>query len=238
MTSISEGLLAQPHLTTQHTIAQQLWGSCDIKIGLEAYWAFYNRQRDHALHDSGRHIQTRTHADVLETVHLLKAGKSRSEIRDVLRPKFTKQHENELELLDNSIDLAANILLMIDFADLHYGFSGRQRLDWEHGSLQATLRAFFDKPPVLGHEGTKLPRLFNAVSLRNIAGVAVRPTNNLLDHLRLTHDDTELLVFHNASFLKRQSNTYVHFGHPNHCLFAEILDPCYHPILCEKPSTQ
>lgn len=203
MTSISDSLHEPPCLVSQQAIAKCFWGGADWDNALSAYWTFYSSQCDRALHDSGRHIQARSHADILDIVELLKAGKSRSEIRNVLRAKFTKQHTNELELLDNSIDLAANVFLMIDFANIQYGFSGRRRLCWESGSLEDSLKIYFESRSALGHEGTKLPRLFTAKSLKNIAGVDVVPTNNLLDHLRLTHDDTKLLVFHNASFLKR-----------------------------------
>ncbi|KAH7384244.1 hypothetical protein DE146DRAFT_622504 [Phaeosphaeria sp. MPI-PUGE-AT-0046c] len=182
-----------------------MWGTSSRKDTLDAYWAFYRIQCERALHDDGRHIQCRTHKDVQEIIKMLQAGHSRCEIRDILRHQFTKQHANELTILNNSIDLAASILLMIEFADDPYRFSGARRLCWERGSLKDCIANCFDSPPKLGHEGTKLPRMFNAVSLQRIAGVHVVPTSNLLDHMRLTHDDTRLLIFNNASVLKRQS---------------------------------
>jgi hypothetical protein len=35
------------------------------------------------------------------------------------------------------------------------------------------------------------------------------PTNNLVDHLRLTDDDTKVCIFNHASFLKMQNQSYV-----------------------------
>ncbi|OAL05415.1 hypothetical protein IQ06DRAFT_312788 [Phaeosphaeriaceae sp. SRC1lsM3a] len=182
-----------------------MWGVSSRKDTLDAYWAFYRDQCERALHSDGRHLQCRTHKDIQDIIMLLRAGHSRSEIQDVLKLRFTKQHENESILMNNSIDLAANLVLMIEFADDPYRFSGARRLEWETGSLMECLTTCFESSPKLGHEGTRLPRYFNAVSLGRIAGVCVVPTNNLLDHLRLTHDDTRLLVFHNASFLRRQA---------------------------------
>jgi hypothetical protein len=204
MASLTDTLLDTPQPGTQRTITDNFWGASPQRHSLEAYWSFYFDQCMQALHDDGQHIQARTHQDVLEIVGFLRGGQPRDEIRHVLRQRFTKQHDNEDELVDNSIDLAAYLLLMIEFKDISYGVSGRSKLSWNGGSLQDCVASHFSILPALGHEGTKLPRTFNALNLERIAGVRVVPTSNLLDHLRLTHDDTRLLVFHYASFLKVQ----------------------------------
>jgi hypothetical protein len=206
MTSPTTNGLLDPLLAlTKQTICDTFWGKYTRKHELEAYWNFYTKQCDYALHDAGLHMQARTHEDILEVARLLKAGRTRSEIRDVLRLKFTKQHNNEDELMDRSINLAAKLLLMIDFDDVPYSFSGRQRLQWDTDTLKACLQAYFNDPPALGHEGVKFQRVFHAMNLERIAGVQVIPTNNLLDHLRLTHDDTRLHVFNHISFLRLQA---------------------------------
>lgn len=157
------------------------------------------------MQDNGRHVLARTHQDVLDTVVNLKAGQLRDEIRDVLRLKFTRPHPHELELIDRSIDLAATLLLMTDIGSIQHGFSGRQRLHWNQGSLQDCVESGFSSSISLDHKGVKLQRLFNAASLVRIAGLELVPTTNLLDHLRLTDDDTKLQIFFHASFLKHQS---------------------------------
>ena len=93
---------------------------------------------------------------------------------------------------------------MTDSGDIVEGHTGREQLCWETDSLRDCITAHFASPPRLGHEGVKLPRTFNSMTLMQIAGVRIVATNNLLGHLRLTHDDTTLHVVYHASFLKRQ----------------------------------
>jgi hypothetical protein len=104
--------------------------------------------------------------------------------------------------MDRSINLAAKMLLMIDVDEVPHSSSRRQGLQWDTGTLKACLQAYLNNPPALGHEGVKFQRVFHAMKLEWIAGLQVIPTNNLLDHLRLTHDDTRLHVFNHISFLR------------------------------------
>jgi hypothetical protein len=209
MASLANGLLDPLEPPTQRAICDTFWSTTTPRQTLESYWKFYTSQCNYALRDDGTYVQARYHDDVLEIARLLKAGQERTQIHDILQLKFTKQHHNKLELMDRSIDLAANLLLMIEFGDDNpYSFDGRRRLPWETGSVKDRLKAHFSDPPALGHEGVKLQRVFQAVNLERIAGIRVIFTNNLLDHLRLTNDDTTLHVFHQVSFLQIQAQKY------------------------------
>ncbi|KAH7083683.1 hypothetical protein FB567DRAFT_89983 [Paraphoma chrysanthemicola] len=205
MTSPANELFNTPLQPLKQEIYDVFWGQPIRDSGSEAFWIFYARQCEYALHEDGIHVQARTHEDIIEVVRLLKAGCKRSEIRDVLRPRFRETHNNKEELMDRSINLAANLLLMINFDDVPYSFSGRHQLLWHDGTLPACLQAHFSHPPALGHEGIKFQRVFHAMNLERFAGVQIVPTSNLLDHLRLTHDDTRVHVFHHVSFLRVQS---------------------------------
>lgn len=133
--------------------------------------------------------------------------------------------------MDRSINLASTLLLMIDFDDVPYSFSGRQRLQWDTGTLKTCLQAYFNDPPVLGHEGVKFQRVFHAMNLERIAGVQVIPTNNLLDHLRLTHDDTRLHVFNHISFLGfKPPSKPCHDPHAPYLFMLTKTAPC-----CRRP---
>jgi hypothetical protein len=233
MTSLTDSLLDTPQPATQRVIIKEFWSASSSKHALEPYWSFYLDQCKQALHDDGQHIQLRTHQGLSDVISLLRDGQNREEIREVLRRRFTKQHNNEDELLDNSIDLAASLLLMVDFTDFNYGVSGRSRLCWDIGSLQDRVALHFATLPALGHEGTKLPRIFNALNLDRVAGVHVVPTSNLLDHLRLTHDDTRLLVFHYASFLNVQSQRYMHYP-PSALSMLSVAAQSYPTASCKK----
>ncbi|KAF2468727.1 uncharacterized protein BDR25DRAFT_315715 [Lindgomyces ingoldianus] len=217
MAFLTTGLLETPlHSSTQNTIIDSFWGPVPILhrrsldgIDLEAYWSFYFKECEHALHDGGRHVTARTHQDILDIVALLRDHESRDDIRDSLRSKLSRTYLNEGDLLDSSIDLAARLLLMIDFGNLQYGFSGRRQLRWDKGRLKDYLKSYFGTPPALGHDRVKLERVFNACNLGRIAGVELIPTDNLIDHLRLTDDDTKVYIFHHASFLKCQSRSTI-----------------------------
>jgi hypothetical protein len=199
-------------LSTQEVIANRCWDqfpSLKLDNDLQAYWNFYTKECENALHDGGRHTVVRTHRDILDIVKLLKNDSPRDGIRESLRSKLSKTYQNEDELLGSSIDLAARLLSMIDFGDLPYGFSGRRQLHWDQGDVRECLESYFCTPPTLGHERVKLERIFNARNLVRIAGVELVPTNNLVDHLRLTDDDTKVCIFNHASFLKMQNQSTI-----------------------------
>jgi hypothetical protein len=215
MASLTASLLDVLHNSTKECIAHDLWGSPpDSSLLLRdsdpfgAYWRYYQQECERGLHDGGRHILARTHQDILDIVAALKIGQSRNQIQQSLRSKLKKSHENEDELIDSSIDLAARIWLMIDFGNMQYGFSGRRQLQWKSEPLKDRVTSHFSSPPSLGDKGVKLPRVFNALNLERIAGVEILPTPNLLDHLRLTDDDTKLYIFHHASVLHCHLHKY------------------------------
>ncbi|KAI1848604.1 hypothetical protein JX265_011542 [Neoarthrinium moseri] len=197
------------HLT-KLKITDAFWGNdcnkrlSEATIGLSQFWTYYGKECAHALHDGGRHIALRTHLDVVELVHDIREGHHRDTIKKSLQSKLAETHENEDELLDNSIDLAASLLLMCDCgSSSSHGFSGRAEVRWKAGlSLRGFLAIYFGQIPVLGHEKVKLERNFIGKNLERIAGIRIVWTDNLADHLRLIDDDTKVQVFHHASFLE------------------------------------
>ncbi|KAK0611818.1 hypothetical protein B0T14DRAFT_335878 [Immersiella caudata] len=216
--SLAESILAP--LCEQHktAIAFHFWGlappadcprlhSCDPDaIDLDKYWVYYSKECDNALHDGGRHIATRTHADIVDCVSKLKSGMLREDIKSLLRSKLTSPHLNEDEMLDNSIDLSASLLLMTSFGSHTYGFSGQSSVCWSKGSLQYFIRSYFAPEMRLANENVKLEKIFKASNLVRIAGLEIEWTDNLADHLRMTDDDKRVHIFHHASFLEAQRN--------------------------------
>ncbi|KAF1933337.1 uncharacterized protein M421DRAFT_415674 [Didymella exigua CBS 183.55] len=213
--ALSDSLLDPLWSVTKDAIANTFWDQSGTlnqpshHVIAETYWQFYVKECERALHDGGRHVLVRTHQDILDIAKLVLERKSREDIRQRLRLKLTKSHDNEDELINRAIDLAATLLLMVDCTNVEYGFNGHHQLEWEEGSLNDCVRLYLDSKPALGHEGVKLPRIFNAKNLECIAGIEVLPTSNLLDHLRLTDDDTKLHVFHHMSYLKRQTKSAI-----------------------------
>ena len=123
--------------------------------------------------------------------------------RDVIRNCIPAPNPlNETEKCDGSINLAARLLLMIEFGNLSYAFSGGKQLVWNHGTLKEFVQEYFCASPTLGHDRIKLEKMFNARNLGRVAGIEIKWTNNLADHLRMMEDDKRVAIFHHASFLE------------------------------------
>ncbi|KAK3985831.1 hypothetical protein QBC44DRAFT_150406 [Cladorrhinum sp. PSN332] len=224
---------------TKTTISRALWDHNTIPsttqrlysskphINLNPYFHYYTKQCQHALHDGGRHVATRTHADIISCTAMLKSDMSRADIHTSLHSKLTSSHPNASEMISNSIDLSASLLLMTNFGSYSYGFSGKNCLSWgsppqpqascqpepQPQSLRSFLRTYFTPPPSSSSSygsphpdnHTKLEKIFKASNLSRIANLSVTWTDNLADHLRLTDDDTRVHIFHHASFLQAQN---------------------------------
>jgi len=173
----------------------------------DAYFTYYTKQCSHALHNRGRHILCRTHQDVIDIAELLEELSTKEAVRDALRPKLkpsiTTKDEGD-EILDNSVDLAARLLVMMDIGVFQYAYSGRPELVWDAGSLKGFVANYFEQPQVLGHENVRLEKTFTARNLGRIAGIEIEWTDNLADHLRMIDEDKRVGIFRHASFLKWQ----------------------------------
>jgi hypothetical protein len=178
---------------------------------LDSYWSYYNKECISALHDGGRHVATRTHADIISCAAKLRSGMLREDLKISLRAKLSTRHTNEDEMLENSIDLTASLLLMANFGSYSYGFSGQNRVCWSKGSLRDFLQTYFEPERKLANENVKLEKVFRASNIDRIAGLQVVWTDNLADHLRMTDDDKSVHIFHHASFLEAQRQRLV-FG--------------------------
>ncbi|RKL35816.1 hypothetical protein BFJ72_g8516 [Fusarium proliferatum] len=216
-TELDSSLLDLPlQQLTKTRIASEYWASQhqnqrlnSVDFDLQSFWTYYNKECTRALHNGGRYVALRSHRDVVDCIRKLKRGMLRHDIKEELREKLTALHDNEDEMLDNSIDLAASLLLMISFCSFTYGFSGRSHLRWSHGSLESFVSAYFDPgAPQLAKENVKMEKIFTARNLCRIAGLDIVWTDNLVDHLRLTDDDRRVHVFHHASFLHVQQQRF------------------------------
>jgi len=122
-----------------------------------------------------------------------------------------EEFEDSVEMCENSIDLAVRSLLMLDVGAMKHAFTGRRPLLWQTGSVQDFVELVFPSVQKLDHAGVKLESGFTARNLEKIAGIKIRWTPNLADHLRVTDsDDCQILyLFHHASFLKYQYNNTI-----------------------------
>ncbi|KAL1961549.1 hypothetical protein VTN77DRAFT_1611 [Rasamsonia byssochlamydoides] len=197
----------------QATIAHSLWGnppkrlfngepSSELELG--PYFAYYTDQCNQALHDGGRSTSARVHRDILDIANRLKEPMERDVVRQYVPCNGSDGVSNDLEMRDGSINLAARLLLMMNFGRYRYAISGRKELQWTEGSMRQFLEGHFGTPPTPGNKDVKLEKAFNARNLNRIAGLEIVATSNLADHLRLINDDRAVEIFHHVSFLEYQ----------------------------------
>lgn len=185
-----------------------LWPGEDLSeegLHWEPFLSYYTKQCKHALHNRGKHALVRCHQQILDLTNQFKELAVKESIRTNLKQLFTSKSDREEEILNDSIDFAARLYLMINIGDSKYAVSSGTPLVWRNGNLKDFLSAYFDDPQILSDSNVKFEKTFNAYNLRRIAGIRVKWTDNLIDHLRMT-DDKTVEVFHHASFLKHVKN--------------------------------
>jgi hypothetical protein len=155
---------------------------------------------------------TKTHLDIVKIVKLLKdPDATRTSVENALRGRLLPHElQDSAEIIVDSINLGIRLLLMIstrDFRRIGHSMvvSGETKLDWIDGNMKAFVDSHF-KPETTMNENVKLEKIFNARNLERIAGIEIRWTNNLVDHLRMRDDDTAVEIFHYASFLRFHHN--------------------------------
>jgi len=197
-------------------IALRLWGF-DISqtllpftsIDLEAYVRYQTQQADLFMHDTGQHVLIRTHQHVSDITEILRENLDRSQAQEKVRLKNyqNKSHDQDNKALNASLNLAVRLMLMVEIGGVPNGFSGNAPLLWEEGKLSHVLAKHFAPPLTRSQEHVRLGKVFTARNIERIAGIKIRWTGNLADHLRLfDSDDDEMVVniFHHASFLVMQ----------------------------------
>jgi hypothetical protein len=203
---------------TKYQIITQLWDLAqpftefrDGQSTCDEYFRYYSKQCRLASHDGEQNIYVKTHQDIADIVHQIKQPISREVIRGNLRAKLGLTLHDTEEMLNNTIDLAVRLLLMIEIGGFQYGLSSAISLRWMGGTLKGFVREWFNQPRILGCEPVKLSKIFNARNLQRIAGIQITWTSNLADHLRMRDDDTRVAIFHYASFLEYQRSRYATF---------------------------
>ncbi|KPM35589.1 hypothetical protein AK830_g10978 [Neonectria ditissima] len=111
--------------------------------------------------------------------------------------------DNEVqEAYENSLELAARLLLMLRIGKVNNQFLHRRCLLWEDGSLRDFVASYFAEAPKMNTHDVKLPKSFNGWSLESIGGIQITFTDNVTDHLLLTDDDSKVFVFSYVTFLE------------------------------------
>lgn len=169
----------------------------------------YCRTQWHLIagHGDGHYVALRTTEEMNALLDRLQSNDSRAEIIASLKRGRPNKNENEPptdDACENTINLAARLLLMLKLGVVKGQAIPRRCLSWTEGSLGSFVRDYFDEAPRLNCDHVRLPKAFNAWSIDRIGGIAIDFTNNLADHLLLVEDDSKVLIFHHASFLECQ----------------------------------
>lgn len=163
-------------------IINALWGQHFTSANIQArrprfacFFNYYAQQGHLALEDSGREILCRSHKEIIAIAQQAIAGKTRAEIWQDLETKLPNiRPANARTLIDNSIDLAGRLLLMIQVGDpLHFNLSRCDEVLWETGTIKEFLDETFKPQHTLAMDKTRLDILFNAQNLDRIAGLEI-----------------------------------------------------------------
>jgi hypothetical protein len=177
-------------------------------LNLEVYFRYYWQQADYFMHDAVHHVLVRTHHDILKISEIFNQNLDRAEVQEkVCSQVFPGKGAGQDKSLNASINLAVRLLLMVKVGDIPNGFSGYHSLQWDQGTLRQFLADQFAPRAAPLQERVRLEKGFTARNIERIAGIRLKWTDNLADHLRLfDSEDDELVVniFHHASFLIMQ----------------------------------
>jgi hypothetical protein len=175
----------------------------------DSFFSYYKM----AVEDIRAHHTTDTHQGTADLVRLFKQpDATRKTIENILRERLLSHElDDREEILENWITLAARLLLMVPTGRRVTGksirVSGETKFDWKDGTMKDLLNSEI-VPQTMMKESVKLEKIFNARNLERVAGIKIRWTSNLADHLRMREEDTAVEIFHYASFLRFQKNWY------------------------------
>jgi len=209
--SLSLPLMANPPDNNKAIIAENLWGlnslSSDIQTQanaeevLEQYFrqdGYYSQQC--ALGYSS-FASVHSQQNLIDVAKLLRQPLPKADLLKLMEQTVDPASEMQHSM---SLSLVARLMLMMRVGTFTFECIRKNQLDWKSGTLQEFVHEHFNQPPRKDHERLKLEKTFNALNLRRIAGINIKWTDNLADHLRLMNDDRTVAVFRHASFLNVQ----------------------------------
>lgn len=177
--------------------------------------AFFDDWFEEQCEAAASQLSVRTHRELLQVIaHLQSSDYSqhRSLIAETLRTTVsTARTPPELAPINASLTLAVRIWLSTSIDSLQHFVTPEHIVLWDSGrSLGDAIDDAFS-PKGQSTEKVQLPKAFTAANLEKIAGIQVKWTSNLADHLSMKDDDTKVMLFHQASFLElhRESMWYV-----------------------------
>jgi len=200
---------------TRDKITQHLWlqrsstAPDPAQIYWDSYFAYYTAECNLAIQSGGGCYTTiRSHDDIIALASELQAHQSKDEIKQWLRPKLQgpRAQKEADDMLEGSTTLVARLLAMTEIGPRPFMSGVQTALNWTDNtiSLKQLMAIRFKDQSATIQSGFEFEEEFTAYNLQRLAGINIIWTDNLADHLRLTHNRKKVHIFHHASFLKWQ----------------------------------
>ncbi|RFU76143.1 hypothetical protein TARUN_6085 [Trichoderma arundinaceum] len=190
--------------SVQEGLLEALWEASDRHSSMSPYFEYYSKRIQRMRLDGCHEFCAGSHSDIAAIARRILEGTTRDEIYQ----EMASAANSVSSALDtnHAIDMCASLLVMteIELNGSPAGLSGLTAVPWKRGSLNGALAKYFCPQRTLQADRSKLGKVFTARNLSRIAGIEIRWTTNLADHLRLVDDDQVVFIFHYASFLQLQ----------------------------------
>jgi len=202
-------LVSRP-VSSRRGILQQFWDNknCGPQIQEncskdDSYFEYFENQCRLASQNDGQGSQLVRLQNICFIVQKIKAGDTRETIKCDLAKKLDREDEQDDEILNNMIDLAVRLYLMVHIGQVQRGVTGQTAISWKEGSVKASIDNHFQHQLILS-DSVKFEKAFNVRNIERIADVRIQWTPNLVDHLRFIEDGKKPVVniFHHARFLE------------------------------------
>ena len=206
-------------VTCTQLIAECLWNIQSPPVTLQRYPCLGEICDLYFSHDGyysqqcalfGHHeffASVKTHREVADIAKLLRQPLSRPQVLSRIQECLGKDKNGPYQspaMHAMSINLVVRLMLMIKVGSVAHECIGRTQLEWKSGTLQEFVHGHFSTSNHMNHDRLRLEKPFNALNLHRIAGVRIKWTDNLAEHLQMMCDDEMVAVFRHPSFLKAQ----------------------------------
>jgi hypothetical protein len=175
----------------------------------DAFFTFYTRECKKASLDEGKVFCARDHNALLRIADILKTEPTRECARQKIRERFMRSRSTDEKenMAEGSMRLLARIIAMVNVGALSYEIATQRSVSWsDKQSLPEAIHDYFKV--VTGPDTKKIlfSTSFTAREICRIAGIGIRWTDNLVNHLRLVEGDSKVCVFQHVSFLRHMKD--------------------------------
>ncbi|KAK1753217.1 hypothetical protein QBC47DRAFT_54078 [Echria macrotheca] len=190
-----------------------LWRPCApderaTTLSMSPYLDYYSSRCQHFSHDGGIHLCVKSHSGLVDIADMILAGATRGQVCSSLAcpPATNNTNRDDIDrTIHTTVDLCGSLLLMAQVGVHKFGFSRTTPLSWSgEQTLRQAVEQHFQPQQGLQPDHPRMNKLFTAKNLSLIAGIKIKWTNNIVDHLLLSDDDQSVAIFHHAEFLKYQ----------------------------------